>query len=97
MSPTQAWQLLAKTFHLTDLLVSHDQLPKHFEPADAISLYKQAISTHERSVLSFLLHVWNQYEFPFDLSEVGTWSLEHQKAFILWANGKTLGKPFRYF
>ncbi len=97
MPPSQAWQRLAKSFELTASLVRGDRLPVDFEPADAISLFEEPISTHERSILSFLLHVWNHYDFPFDLSEVAMWSPEHQRAFCGWASGQTLGKPCRYF
>jgi hypothetical protein len=97
MPPAQAWQLLAKTFALTELLILRDRLPKDFQPTDAIALCEGAISTHERSVLSFLLHVWNRYDFPFELSEVAMWGPDHQRAFSNWVNGETLGKPCRYF
>ena len=82
---------------LTELLVRRERLPVDFQPTDAISLYEEAISTHERSILSFLLHVWNRYDFPFELSEIAMWSPEHQKAFCGWVNGGTLGQPCRYF
>ena len=97
MPPTQAWQLLAKTFQLTELLVRRDRLPENFQPEHAIALYEEPISTHERSILSFLLHVWNRYDYSFDLSEVAMWNPEHQRAFCDWASGKTLGKRCRYF
>ena len=58
---------------------------------------KNKNNTHERSILSFLLHVWNRYDYSFDLSEVAMWNPEHQRAFCDWANGKTLGKRCRYF
>ena len=34
-----------------------------------------------RSVLSFLLHVWNHYDDPFTLSEVADWADQHQIAY----------------
>ncbi len=97
MPPAQAWRLFAKTFHVTNLLVQRDRLPKNFLPEHAIELFEEAISTHERSILSFLLHVWNRYDFPFELSEVVLWGPQHQQAFRDWVNGKTLGTPCRYF
>ena len=97
MPPVHAWQLLAKTFQLTEVLVLRDRLPEDFKPEHAVELYKEPISTHERSILSFLLHVWNRYDYSFDLSEVAMWNPEHQRAFCDWANGKTLGKRCRYF
>ena len=97
MPPVHAWQLLAKTFQLTEVLVLRDRLPEDFKPEHAVELYKEPISTPERSILSFLLHVWNRYDYSFDLSEVAMWNPEHQRAFCDWANGKTLGKRCRYF
>ena len=108
MPPVHAWQLLAKTFQLTEVLVLRDRLPEDFKPEHAVELYKEPISTHERSQgrrplrglpshLSFLLHVWNRYDYSFDLSEVAMWNPEHQRAFCDWASGKTLGKRCRYF
>lgn len=97
MPPTQAWRILAKSFEVTSLLIRRRRLPEDFEPTDAIELHNEAVSTHERSVLSFLLHVWNQYDYRFDLSEVCGWTEQHQRAFSNWANGRTLGRPCRYF
>ena len=97
MSPTQAWRILAKSFNIISRLVQFQRLSDDFSPEDAIALHEEPISTHERSVLSFLLHVWNRYDFPFELSEVVLWGPQHQQAFRDWVNGKTLGTPCRYF
>ena len=98
MSPLQSWQLLANTFHAIDLLVRCGKLPADYGPEDAVFLYKEVpLSTHERNIVGFLLHVWNKYDFPFELSEVEGWDPRHQQAFIGWATGKTLGRPLRYF
>tara|TARA_Y100000815_G_scaffold270151_1_gene294314 strand:- start:547 stop:843 length:297 start_codon:yes stop_codon:yes gene_type:complete len=98
MSPTQTWQQLAGTFHAIDLLTRYGKLPAEYKPEDAIYLYKEVpLSTHERNVIGFLLHVWNHYDFPFELSEVAGWDPRHQQAFIGWVTGKTLGRPMRYF
>jgi hypothetical protein len=97
MSPPQAWQLLAKSFRITTILVRRDRLPEDYQPQDAIELCKESLSTYEHSVLSFLVHVWNRYDFPFELSEIAGWDEEHQRAFYNWANGRTLGRPCRYF
>ena len=106
MPPTQSWQLLANTFHAIDLLVRCGKLPADYGPEDAIFLYREVpLSTHERNILGFLLHVWNKYDFPFEsvsvpegpLSEVEGWDPRHQQAFIGWVTGKTLGRPLRYF
>lgn len=106
MSPLQSWQLLANTFHAIDLLIGYGKLPANYDrrkslwdkPEDAIFLYTEVpLSTHERNILGFLLHVWNKYDFPFELSEVEGWDPRHQQAFIGWVTGKTLGRPMRYF
>ena len=97
MPSAQAWQNLANTFALIKLLIRRDRLPENFQPEHAIALYEEPISTHERSILSFLLHVWNRYDFTFELSEVAMWGPEHQRAFSNWVNGRTLGEPCRYF
>ena len=97
MSPAQAWRILAKSFNITSRFVQFQRLPEDFSPEDAIALHEEPISTHERSVLSFLLHVWNRYDFPFELSEVAGWTEQHQRAFSNWASGRTLGRPCRYF
>ena len=97
MPPAQAWRILAKSFHVTELFLRSRRLPDDFKPTDAIDLYEEAVSTHERSILSFLLHVWNRYDYSFDLSEVAGWTEQHQRAFSNWASGRTLGRPCRYF
>ena len=97
MSPTQAWRILAKSFHVTNLLVHRDRLPEDYQPFDAIELFKEPLSTHEHSVLSFLIHVWDRHDFPFELSTVSAWDEKHQRAFSNWASGRTLGRPCRYF
>jgi hypothetical protein len=98
MPPIQAWRTLADTFRATDLLVRRDKLPTNYKPEDAIFLYREVpLSTHERSILGFLLHVWNQYDFPFELSDIVGWDQAHQQAFTGWVTGKTLGQPLRYF
>ena len=91
------WQKFAKTFDLTERMVKGDRLPDDFYPEHAVQLFDETLSTYERSVLSFLLHVWNRYDFPFELSEVAGWTEQHQRAFSNWANGRTLGRPCRYF
>ena len=98
MTPLQSWQLLANTFHAIDLLIRYGKLPADYKPEDAIRLCREVpLSTHERNILGFLLHVWNKYDFPFELSEVEGWDPRHQQAFIGWVTGKTLGRPMRYF
>ena len=97
MPAVPAWQRFAKTFQLIEFLVLRDRLPENFRPFDAIELYQGPINIGDRSVLSFVLHVWNCKEFRFELSEVAEWGPRHQQAFRDWVNGNTLGKPCRYF
>ena len=58
---------------------------------------KRRISTAERSVCAFLLHVWNKYDNAFELPELQGWDQRHQEAFAAWVDGRTLGRPLRYF
>ena len=98
MSSSQAWRTLADTFHSLPRLVDSNKLPVDYGPEEAVQIYKTVpLSSTERSLLSFLLHVWNHYEFTFDLSETMIWDSRHKKAFLNWVNGKTLGEPCRYF
>ena len=98
MTPLQAWRRLAGTFHAIELMVRAEKLPQDYKPDDAIFLYREVpVSTHEGAALKFLLHVWNHYDFPFELSEVAGWDPRHEQAFINWVNGQTLGRPCRYF
>ena len=98
MSPPEAWRYLADTFHSLPQLVDYKKLPVDYGPEEAIQIYKTApLSRAERSLLSFLLHVWNHYEFTFDLSDTQIWDNRHRKAFLNWVNGTTLGEPCRYF
>lgn len=91
------WQKFARTFDLTERMVCGDRLPADFYPEHAVALFQEPLSTYERSVLSFLLHVWNRYDFPFDLSEVAGWSDDNLHSFGRWATGQTLKDPCRYF
>ena len=91
------WQKFAKTFDLTERMVRGYRLPADFYPEHALALFEEPLSTYERSVLSFLLHVWNRYDFPFELSEVAGWSEQNLHAFGKWATGQTLKDPCRYF
>ena len=91
------WQKFAKTFDFTERMVRGDRLPADFYPEHAVALFGEPLSTYERSVLSFLLHVWNRYDFPFELSEVAGWSDESLHAFGNWATGQVLNEPCRYF
>ena len=91
------WQQFAKTFQITEHFIRADRLPKDFYPEHAVALFEEPLSTQERSTLSFLLHVWNRYEYPFELSEVAGWSEEHQRALGAWVMGRSLDDLCRYF
>lgn len=98
MNQIPDWQRLAQSFPCTARLISSGKLPENYQPSDFIELHSEGpLSTAERSVVQFLLHVWNRYEFSFELPEMMGWDLGHQEAFVEWANGRTLGRPLRYF
>ena len=98
MPPAEAWRVLADTFHSLSRLVRANKLPVDYGPEEAIHIYKTApLSSTERSLLGFLLHVWNHYDFEFDLSEIQFWDGENRKAFMEWIGGQTLGESCRYF
>ena len=79
-------------------MVASGRIAADYEPETLMGLCEYgAISTSERSVFSFLLHIWNQYDFSFTLSDTLIWDDGHRKAFVAWASGRTLGEPFRYF
>ena len=98
MTQTQAWRTLANSFHHLPRIIQGGKLPANYTPQDMIEAYRsEPLSTSERSLFSFLLHVWNRYEFQFDLAEICFWDDGHRNAFLSWVNGKTLGTPCRYF
>lgn len=98
MTSVQAWRRLADTFHSLPQLVDYKKLPVDYGPEEAIQIYKNTpLSRAERALLGFLLHVWNRYDFPFELSDIALWDSRHRTAFLNWVNGKTLGEPCRYF
>lgn len=91
------WRTLAGHFPCTAALVTQGKLPQNYEPRDVIKLYAAGpVSSDERRVLLFLLHVWNRYDYPFELSEAMTWDPSHLKAFLGWISGRILGGPFLY-
>ncbi len=98
MNETCRWRTLANSFPCLTRMVAGERIPTDYTPKTLIDLCEHAaLSTSERSVFSFLLHIWNQYDFSFTLSDTLIWDQAHRKAFVAWANGRTLGRPFRYF
>jgi hypothetical protein len=98
MTELHRWRLLADSFPCLTRMMAGKRIPTDYTPDTLIDLYSYgALSTSERSVMGFLLHVWNRYDFSFELPDTQTWDEAHQKAFIAWANGGKLGKPLRYF
>jgi hypothetical protein len=92
------WRILANSFPCLTRMVAGERIPVDYTPKTLIDLCEHcALSTSERSVFSFLLHIWNQYDFNFTLSDTLIWDNGHRRAFVAWANGRTLGEPFRYF
>ena len=79
-------------------MVKEERIPVDYTPDTLIDLCSHAaLDTLERSVFSFLLHVWNQYDFSLTLSDtlkakryrLGIWDDGHHR--------RTLGEPLRYF
>lgn len=107
------WRLLADSFPCLTRMVVGKRIPADYTPKTlkakpyrpGIDLLYAALSTSERSVFNFLLHIWNQYDHSFTLSDTlkaqryrfSIWDSGHHKAFVCWANGRTLGEPLRYF
>ena len=98
MDAMSRWQLLADSFPCLARMVAGKRIPANYTPQTLIDLCNStALSISERSVFSFLLHIWNKYDFAFELPDTQMWDTDHQRAFIAWVNGRTLGKPLRYF
>jgi hypothetical protein len=98
MNELHRWRLLADSFPCVTRMMAGKRIPADFTPDTLIDLHQHAaLSTSERSVFSFLLHVWNQYDHCFTLSDTLIWDTGHRQAFVCWANGRTLGEPLRYF
>jgi hypothetical protein len=98
MNDIGRWRTLADSFPILAEMVQNRRLPADYTPELLIDLYRSSgASTGEHSIFGFLLHVWNRYDFDFPLADVQIWNEAHQRAFIAWANGRTLGEPLRYF
>lgn len=92
------WRTLANSFPSLSQMIAIGRLPADYAPETLLGYCEYAaISRLERSVFSFLLHVWGQYDFDFTLSDTLLWDDGNRLAFVAWANGCTLGQPFRYF
>lgn len=98
MNSVCRWRLLADSFPCLAQMIEGKRLPADYAPETLVGFYEYAaLSRSERSIISFLLHVWNQDEFNFALSDAIIWDNEHRSSFLMWASGDTLGEPFRYF
>ena len=98
MNQLHSWRLLADSFPCVTRMMAGKRIPTDYTPETLIEFRQHSpLSTSERSVFSFLLHVWNKYDFSFELPDTQLWDPKHQKAFIAWASGRKLGKPLRYF
>lgn len=92
------WRLLAEHFPALAKLVANGSLPPDYQPSDLDRLRRQVPFTdNEQNVFQFLLHVWNRYDYEFELSQMLCWDLKHRQAFLDWYTGRTLGSPSRYF
>lgn len=95
LSDAVAWKALALSFPCIAGMARGERIPADFTAQTLIDLC--GISTAERSVCAFLLHVWNKYDNAFELPELQDWDERHQEAFAAWVGGQTLGRPLRYF
>lgn len=95
LSDAAAWKALALSFPCIAGMVRGERIPSEFTAQTLIDLC--GISTAECSVCVFLLHVWNKYDNAFELPELQDWDERHLLAFAAWVDGRTLGRPLRYF
>ena len=95
LSDAAAWKALALSFPCVAGMVRGERIPANFTAQTLLEL--RGISTAERSVCAFLLHVWNKYDNAFELPELQDWDPRHQEAFAAWVDGRTLGRALRYF
>ncbi len=95
LSDAAAWKALALSFPCIARMVRGELIPAEFTAQTLLGL--RGISTAERSVCAFLLHVWNKYDNAFELPELQDWDPRHQEAFAAWVDGRTLGRSLRYF
>lgn len=93
MNRIPEWRQLADRF---PLIVR--KLPEDFKPIDLDEMRKMIpLSPAEHDMAQFLLHVWNRYDYPFQLDQVLGWDNPHLQVFLDWFSGKLFGVPVRYF
>jgi hypothetical protein len=96
MTRIQQWRHIATSFHRIAHQVAKGNLPADFEPEDLTRLPERVpLSGAEQGVLSFLLHIWDHTENPFDLTETQRWDEDHLAAFGRWVTDPE--EPCRYF
>lgn len=95
LSDAVAWKTLALSFPCIAGMVRGERIPADFTAQTLLDL--RGLSTAERSVCAFLLHVWNKYDNAFELPELQGWDERNQEAFAAWVDGRTLGRALRYF
>ena len=93
----QRWRALADRFRCTQVFLDRGRLPENYEPRHVIGLLEEALSSSERVIFTFLCHVWNRYDYPFELSEVVIFDRDHRQALADWVTGKATGVPVQYF
>lgn len=93
----QRWRTLADRFRCTQVFLQRGRLAADYGPTDVIGLLEEALSSSERVIFTFLCHVWNRYDYPFELSEVVIFDDEHRQALADWITGKATGEPVHYF
>ena len=52
---------------------------------DVFAEHLDGLSSGERVAADFLLHVYNHYDYKFDLGRIGSWHKAHLAAFADWA------------
>ena len=96
MTRIEEWRQVATSFHRIAHQVVKNNLPADFEPADLTRLPERVpLSGAEQGVVSFLLHIWNHTENPFDLSATQRWDEDHLAACGRWVTDPE--EPCRYF
>lgn len=98
--PTQVekWHTFAQLFHCIDFMVRIGRLPADFTPDHLVDMLEQGpLSSGEANVSRFLLHAWDRYQHPFDLSDAIGWDRKHLAILSAWVSGEATGEPLHYF